>query len=153
MAKRIVVGDVFEIAVPNGVAYGQVTHRHGMGDVIRVFRGVEATKPPDVAVLADRTVQFVALFPLAEYVRAGDLKIVGTLPVPGESREFPVFRAGNAGLRGEPVRNWYLWDGEVSRKIGALTPEQRRLPIEELISLETLIARIQSGWTPETDPR
>jgi hypothetical protein len=50
------------------------------------------------------------------------------------------------------VKVWWLWDGEREWQVGELTEEQRGLSFREVWNDTLLIERIESGWTPETDP-
>ena len=50
------------------------------------------------------------------------------------------------------VKVWWLWDGEKEWRVGEITAEQRGLPIRGVWNDTLLIERIESGWTPETDP-
>ncbi|KKQ94781.1 MAG: hypothetical protein UT18_C0007G0037 [candidate division CPR2 bacterium GW2011_GWC2_39_10] len=77
------------------------------------------------------------------------MHIVGNEPVSEEFNKLPLFRArGGIDTDGKVV-SWWLWDGEKEWKIGNLTPEQRKLPIREVINDTLLIERIESGWKPE----
>ena len=82
----------------------------------------------------------------------GIFEVVGNEPLRPDLQEFPLFRAGNRGLPGTQVAVWWLYDGEKEWKIGELSEEQRKLPILGICNDTFLISRIESGWTPETDP-
>ncbi|MHB1381614.1 MAG: hypothetical protein ACYC5A_11025 [Thermoleophilia bacterium] len=156
MPKRVKFGDVIEIETRKGLAYAQYTHKHDKppryGELIRVLPGLHKTRPESFTDIVIQKEQFIVFVPIGVFVHRGIFKVVANEPIPEENREFPLFRAGNRDSNGK-VRVWWLWDGEKSWKVGEITVEQRKLPIEEVLNDTMLIKRIEEGWTPENDPR
>ena len=155
MRVRPKIGDVIEIRTSKGLAYALYTHRHPMmGPLLRVLEGEYAERPPDLSEVVSKGVRFSTFFPLGAAVRRDLVSIAGNVPVPEELKEFPTFRA--AGLENPKtgkVDVWWLWDGEREWKVGKLTREQRKLPIQSIVNDTMLIHWIGSGWRPETDRR
>lgn len=151
MAKRIKIGDVVQIPSPRGVGLAHYTHKHAMyGSVLRVLPGLHDSVPSDLARLVAQRPQFVALFALQAALGQELVDIVGNVEVPEESRRFPLFRAPMR-TPGGGVSAWWLWDGVREWRVGALTEEQRSLPLREIISLPLLVDRMVAGWTPEQE--
>jgi hypothetical protein len=151
MASRLEPGAVFEVRTPIGLAYGQVTHVHEQwGALCRMFKGFHDARP-DLSRIVDSKVQFKTFFPLKQAIRARIASLVGHSEVPSTDRRFPLFRAPGPTDRQGLIHGWWLWDGDREWKIQRLSPEQRRLPIREVINDTLLIERLQSGWAPEVD--
>ncbi len=150
--KRLRLGDIFEIATPKGVAYGQYINKHeDYGAVIRIFRGMHERRPPKIAEIMNE-VQFVTFFPLQNAIKHGDVTIVGNEPIPPNASKFPTFRSGLANPATGKASVWWLWDGVKEWRVDNITPEQRGIPILEVVNDTLLIERIVDGWTPENDP-
>jgi hypothetical protein len=151
---RIKVGDVVEIPTPKGLAYAQYINKHQKyGALIRVFSSLYDHRPDNVAAEAlNRAVQFICFFPLQAAVSQGIATVVGNVQVPKDASDFPTFRAGVIDPATGKVRVWWLWNGEKEWRVGALTPEQRSLPIRGVWNDTILVERITSGWRPENDP-
>ena len=151
--KKLLLGDIVEIATPDGMAYAQLVNSHEQyGSLLRVLRGVHDDRPSDLNRLVAGQTQFVAFFPLLAAIKAGIVHVVGNEQVPEAFNAFPVFRAGVADPTTGKVATWWLWDGDKEWKVGALNEEQKRLPIRGVWNDTLLVERIVSGWTPETDP-
>lgn len=79
-------------------------------------------------------------------MRDGRCEVVGSVPVPAESKEFPLFRnTQDYGVQpsSDPKRWWF---------VGKLKPEQRQMPISGIVDGVLLRGRIETGWSPVTDP-
>jgi hypothetical protein len=123
-----------------------------MGQLIRVFDRVYDCRPAKVSEIVKEPVRFSTFVALHYAAKDGCFEVVGHADVPPHLKDFPIFRA--AGLmdpKTNEVVDWWLWDGEKEWKIGALEPEQRKLPIRALATEAMLVHRIESGWRPETD--
>ena len=153
--KKINIGDVFEIKVSSGFAYGVYTNYHAdapsYGTLVRVFDRIFAQQLTDVDRLLELPIRFETFFPLQAAVNKGLFPIVGNLKLPDTLQSFPLFRAGSVDPKTRKVASWWLWDGKKEWPIGALHPEQRRLPIRGIWNATFLIDRIEQGWRPETD--
>jgi len=153
MAKRLKIGDIVEIETKKGLAYIQYVYHHDepprYGRLIRVLPGFFDKTPASFSELVKQKERFVTFCPIVQAVNKGYMHIVGNEPVSEEFNKLPLFRArGGIDTDGKVV-SWWLWDGEKEWKIGNLTPEQRKLPIREVINDTLLIERIESGWKPE----
>jgi hypothetical protein len=144
MAQRIKLGDFFEIPLPDGrFAYCQHVNRNDqLGFLVQVldrisgyslkFENLEGAKP---------------LFPpvfvgLRASVTSGRWKRIGNKPV--IDFKFPLSRATSATKPGT-YRNWWLFDGQTQRFIGALPAELRSLEVEVVWGDELLEHRIATG--------
>jgi hypothetical protein len=153
---RLKIGDIVEITTGKGLAYAHYTHKHHThpryGALLRVFGKLHGVRPSDFTELARNRPAFMCFFPLGAAVNRGIVSIVGNVVVPLEAQAFPTFRAGVIDPSTRKVKVWWLWDGEKEWRVGEITAEQRRLPIRGVWNDTLLIERIESGWTPETDP-
>ena len=154
--RRPKVGDVIEIETPKGLAYAQYTYKHDRppryGALLRVLPGLFQRRPTDFSELVNQPEQFVVFFPLGAAVWRGIVTIVANEEIPGWARRLPFFRVRGGIDQSGRVLNWGLWDGERDYRIeGELTPEQRNLPILEVITDVILINRIVEGWSPADD--
>jgi hypothetical protein len=156
MAKKVKIGDVFEIKTKKGLAYAQYTHFHAKppryGYLIRILPGFFHIRPSGFSDLVNLRSVFVKFFPLQAAVNRNIVTIVANESIPVEALSFPVFRAGMIDPKTKKVHVWWFWDGEREWKIGAITEEQKKMPIRGLVNDTMLIELIESGWTPENDP-
>lgn len=151
--SRIKLGDVVEIPTPKGLAYAQYINKHGKyGALLRVFSKTHRQRQLDLDTIVAGDVQFMCFFPLQAAVGKGIVTIVGNAPIPAETSEFPVFRAGVVDPATGKVAVWWLWDGKKEWRVGTLTLEQRRLPIRGVWNDTILVERVVSNWRPEIDP-
>ncbi|MCL2656094.1 MAG: hypothetical protein FWD62_01525 [Betaproteobacteria bacterium] len=152
MAK-LKIGDIVEIETGKGLSYAQYTHWHKQyGALLRVFGNFYDIRPGDFDELVKSKPKFMCFFPLGAAVNEGVVSIVDNVALPSEAQKFPTFRAGVIDSATRKVGVWRLWDGEKEWRVGRLTAEQRRLSIRGVWNDILLIERIESEWTPETDP-
>lgn len=152
MAK-IKIGDVVEIKTSKGLAYAQYTHKHKQyGALLRVFDGFYSHRPTIFTDIVNVRPKFSCFFPLTAAVDRNIVSIAGNVNVSNDMQVFPTFRAGVVDPSTKKVATWWLWDGEEEWRIGSLSENQRQLPIRGVWNDTFLIERIESGWTPETDP-
>jgi hypothetical protein len=150
---RLKIGDIVEIKTGKGLVYAHYTHKHlQYGALLRVFRMFYEVRPSDFTELVTNRPAFMCFFPLGAAVNRSLVSIVGNVVVPPEAQAFPTFRGGVANPPTGKVKVWWLWDGEKEWRVGELTAEQRKLSIRGVWNDTLLIERIESGWTPETDP-
>jgi hypothetical protein len=149
---RIKFGDIFEIATPKGLAYGQYLLRHKeYGALVRMFSGFHERRPDELGeTIGD--VQFTIFFPLQAAVNKDIVTIVGNAPIPPEASTMPIFRSGSVHPATGKVEVWWFWDGEKEWRVGTITPEQRKMPIRGVCNDTYLIDRLVEGWRPENDP-
>lgn len=146
------VGDIFEVPTAKGLVYAQYTHHHAeMGGLIRVFDRVFSERPKNFENLVHGQVRFSTFFPVTATIKRGIFKIVGHEEIAPLNKVFPVFRGGLGDPQTKKVTAWWFWDGEKEWKVGEITAEQRKMPIQEILNDRMLTHRIESGWTPETD--
>ena len=150
--SKVKIGDILEIPTAKGFAYAQYTHQHSqMGGLIRVFDPLFESRPSDLSKLVDESVRFSTFLPVRAAVKQGIFKIADHQEVSAQNQLFPLFRGGNADLKTKKVAVWWLWDGQKAWKVGSLTPEQRQLPIREVLNDTMLVKLIEDGWTPAND--
>lgn len=146
------IGDVVEIATPNGFGYVQYTHFDpAYLDLVRVLDGTFGERP-DADVLAKLTAgptAFHAFVLLQHAVKHGEATVVGSYPIPSHARKLPVFRDGLPNPRTRKVEDWVLWDGQRRWPVGAISDEQRKLPLLVVLPVSTLGPQIAEGWRPE----
>lgn len=151
--SRIRPGDVFEIKTKKGLAYAQFVLRHPqMGELIRVLPGFHDVRPSRFTEVVAQPERFVTFFPLQAAVNQGIFEIVAHEKVPEAAQKFPLFRAAGHIDREGFIHDWWLWDGQKSWRIGKLSQEQKKLPIQEVWNDTLLIERIEEEWTPEKEP-
>ncbi|OZG70205.1 hypothetical protein BTA51_27455 [Hahella sp. CCB-MM4] len=149
---RIKIGDLVEIKTSSGLTYAQYTHKQPRyGALLRIFDKSYKNRPSPLEGVLNDSVRFSTFFPLTAAINRGIFEIVGNFSVKEELKPFPLFRAGAVGTSGK-VATWWLWDGEKEERIGKLSDKQKYLPIRGVWNDTLLIERIESGWTPYTDP-
>ncbi|WP_175035079.1 hypothetical protein [Burkholderia lata] len=146
-------GDVFCIETSKGGGYFQYVKKVSpMGALIRVLPGIYKDLPDNLAEMVEVETNFWIFFPVGVAEKRGIVKKIGNFEVPGHARATPLFRTGIPDQETRKVENWWLWDGEKSWPVGAISEEQRRLPIRGAWNDTLLIERIEQGWLPEKDP-
>jgi hypothetical protein len=153
MPKRVQIGDIIEIPTVKGLAYAQYTHQHPThGGLIRVFDALFENRPSGFSQLINGPVRFSTFFPVAAAIKRAVVSVVGHENVAPHNHSFPVFRNGVADPKTKKVAVWWLWDGEREWKVGAITLDQRKMPIVGVWNDTLLVERIESEWTPSSDP-
>ncbi|MBO9123004.1 MULTISPECIES: hypothetical protein [unclassified Rhizobium] len=143
-------GDVFEINTARGEAYVQFMQKNKlMGSAIRVLPGTYVGGNSDIESLVRTDAGYWIFFPLSAALKAKVVRRVGAFEIPSHSKKLPLFRSGVVDPATGRIENWWLWDGENSRMVGAITDEQRRLPIKSIWNDTLLVERIEQGWSPE----
>jgi hypothetical protein len=152
MPRKVDIGDIVEIPTNKGLAYAQFSHYHEApprwGSLLRVLPGFFDERPKDFAQIVSQKESFSTFFPLKAAVSKRIFAIAGKEEIPPHARAFPLFRAGNWNPATLCVEQWWLWDGEKSRRIERLSDEQLDWPIKEICNDLALIDRIEKGWTP-----
>ena len=121
-------GDLLRLSTPTGPRYVQITHTpRPYPPVLRALVGDTA----------DTDTAFVAMADLSR----DDARIthLGAARIPAADSVFPTFRLAVRDRTGAPIY-WWHWDGDGLR----LAPEgaNTALPMREITSLETLIAKL-----------
>jgi hypothetical protein len=152
--KRPQIGDVIEIPTAKELAYAQYTHQHPThGGLIRVFDTLFENRPSGFSELVIGPVRFSTFFPVRAAINRGIFQVVGHENVALHNQPFPIFRNGIADPKTKKVAVWWFWDGQKEWKVGAITAEQRKMPIAAVWNDTMLVERIEGGWTPSNDPR
>ncbi len=86
---------------------------------------------------------FATFFPLDAALRAGVVKAIGNYPIPRSAAGFPLFRTGVPNPATGEVETWWFWDGEREWRVGSISDEQQSMPIREILTLPTLVERIE----------
>lgn len=147
-------GDVYSINASRGKAYlHYVCKMPPMGTLIRVLPGIHSEPPKVMGDLVAEWTNFWIFFPISAAENKGIIERVANFALPEHSKTPPLFRAGNRDPLTGKVVDWWFWDGEKEWRVGAITEDQRKLPIRGAWNDTMLIKRIEEGWLPEKDSR
>lgn len=150
MASKAKSGDIFELKTSVGLAYFQCVRRVPQwGMMIRVLIGTYSDRPNSLAAIAQQAERFVTFFPVDFALKKNIVVLVGCEDIPATFQRNPLFRAPGLRDRDGRVMKWFLIDGDREIPLGALTPEQRKLPIQVLVNDTALIEMIENNWLPE----
>jgi len=152
---RPVLGDIVEIPLTRGFAYGQYVYNYTKpprwGALVRVFPDTFDKRPGDFSDLVNGNERFVVFMPLAAAVNQEMVKLVDRAAVPARFSKLPVFKAAGFLNKAGIVKDWWLWDGEREWRSPGLSADEARYPLREIPSIPVLIDRIESGWKPEDE--
>jgi hypothetical protein len=159
--RRALIGDVYEVPTPLGLAYIQHTHDDGgdLGQLVRVLPGMYL-QPADCQQVASQDELYYTFYLLDQALKDGRIRFVGNVPLPERVKPFPVMRRPRARTREGKVLTWLLGDGSLPdtiecmqhmQDVGELTETQKRLSIRSLWDHDGLVYRLVRGWTPERD--
>jgi len=138
-------GDIVEIRLEQGLAYAQLTHEHdSYPPVVRLFRGLQASRPADLAAYIGKAARLTAMIPLAQALDRLGLahEKAGHVALPEGEREFPTFRMPIRDKQGEIVY-WWFWDGKGLSYSVELDAVQDSLPLREVMSSARLLQELQ----------
>ena len=158
VARKAVIGDIFEIKTRGGLGYLQYTHDHpSLGQLVRVLPGLYAQRP-DIQKLTQQKELYFAFYILSYSLRDGFVEKVANEVVPEWARPFPTMRkmtgeGRNAGwLIGDGSRQSTLEDMQRLSYVQQLTPEQKKLSLGgELWPHPVMVCKLEESWTPERD--
>jgi len=153
MAKRVSIGDIFQILTSEGVCYGQVLHKHVKWKfVVGVFYDFPAKRPADFTDYVNRVPDYTTLFLINIAVSQGLFSVVGTVPVAPCNATFPTFRGSNNPGQGDATI-WFFWDGKREwRASGPLSETEKRYPRgPSLPSAPLFVELIQKQYRVERD--
>src|SRR5258708_2178341 len=159
--KQPIVGDIFEIDTPAGLAYAQYTHDAGdLGQLVRVLPGTYSSRP-DLALLAKQRELYFVFYTLQYALRAKQVEVVSNHAIPDWAKEPPVMRKAGGLSDAEGRRlNWTIGpalslsttgDLQQALKVRGLSPEQAKLSIASIWPHPVMVEKIAKGWTPERD--
>jgi hypothetical protein len=124
---RMKIGDIFEIATPQGRAYLHYVYKDNNGfDIVRVLPGLHEEAPEDIDMLAADKEKFVLSFPLTTAYYKNIVRRVGFHSV--YHFEKPKFMQSKHVVRGEFL-DWHLVDMDKwhSLLMQILTPAEKKL--------------------------
>ena len=152
MGRKNVIGVIFQIETSKGPAYGLCTHEN------EYYKSYLAHLYPigtELSELKETEPQFCCLLPLRTALRQKSMKEiikeVGKMEIPEQLKKFPLFRNGIAGPGTLKVNCWRFWDGEKHWKVGEITDEQRKMPVEGAWNDSAIIWGLETGYTAEKD--
>ena len=151
--SKVIIGDIVEFKTKKGLSYALYTHENEKeSSLLRIFWSAYDARPEDFSEIVNGDVQFSAFFLLSHAVRLKMVEIVERCDVPDKLEEFPVFRdMGATDFYPKTAKDWRLWDGEKSWKVGDLTEKQRAFPLKGTCNLAMIVSHIEMGWTSEQD--
>jgi hypothetical protein len=148
MGKRSRVGDVLEIAVPEGRLYLHYLGVHPQyGDGVAVC----PKRFPDPVVVEEKLFDssYVVFYPARAAVVRGLAKVVGQLPSRGLPR-----RLRRPGVRrGNKVETWIIEEDSREEMKRLLSEQDLRIPLSSIWNHEFLVQRVLEGWRPEHEGR
>lgn len=155
MGRQPRIGDVFEIPVSNGLAYGQYVAFDStppvFGYFVRVFRGTFQERPAELKAILRLPVQFSTFFPLGSAFARKLVSFVGNEKPPERFAKLPLLKAAAAWHLDKPgVKNWSVQDKNGVWAVRKLTAAERRYPIRQLMNFKALTDSIEQGWTAST---
>jgi len=153
VARKNVIGVIFQIETSKGPAYGLCTHENEYYEAYLVHLYPIGT---ELSELKETEPQFCCLFPLKIALRQkgmkGIIKEVGRMEIPEQLKKFPIFRYGYPGPGTAKVNFWSFWDGDKFWPVGEITDEQRKMPVDGVWMASTVIWGLETGYTAEKDP-
>ncbi len=149
--KKAIPGDYFIISLADGrFSYGQYLYKcTHYGQMVQIFAKI-TNSSIDILDIEINKMLFPPVFcGLDNAIRDGSWKIIGHKDI--QNFKYPLFRAGNADLKGK-VHYWWIWDGTEDKEIGENLPAKYR-NLEQVIiwGSESLEERIEKGYLPILD--
>lgn len=152
MAKKIKLGDIFEIKTPKGLAYIQYTCSHdAYGQLIRVLPGIFDVRPVSFDQLSQAKELYFVFFPVKAAVFRNIITSVANEPIPYFAQQFPPMRTRGGIDSDGKVLNWWICDAKGRIIVDKLNEEQRHYSLMEIWNDTMLIECICSGWMPEKE--
>jgi hypothetical protein len=152
---RLKLGDIVEIRTSKGFAYAQYVNFHDRppryGTLMRVLPGIFPQRLKDFEQLVLEDGSYCCFWWAPRDLAERKIRLAANVPVPKEFRKMPMFKWGISSLFTGHVRQWSIWNGKTrgSKPVAHLTELQKRYPIKQIVSLEIVKYRIESGWRPE----
>jgi len=154
VARTAQLGDIVEIQTAKGLAYAQHVNnymkRASDCPLMRILPGVFKTPLEDFEHLVAQEGSYCCFW--QPDFSEGRVHRVANVPVPKQFRKMPMFKSrAVAVLPSGRVSEWSLWNGisRGNKAIARLTAEQKRYPLQEIVSLDFVICRIERHWRPE----
>jgi hypothetical protein len=119
-------------------------------NLIRVLPGKFKTRHNDPSSLATNEDLYCCFFPVTVAVARKLVQVVGRAPVPRQYRTLPSFKMYNENSR-TGVKTWFIWNGKAPKatKVAALSEQEKKYAMEEIVGFPVLVERIERGWLPE----
>src|SRR5262249_52950294 len=157
MHPHLNLGDIIEIKTARGFAYAQyVNHKPKYGPLMRILPGTFPQRLKHFEQIVRERGSYCCFWNPKSALAKRTVKLVGNLAIPSEYLKMPTFKWGLASITTGRVAEWSIWNGSDqrrgflgSRPVRRLTRAQKRYPIDELVPLEYVVARIERGWRPE----
>ena len=147
MAKRVSVGDIFEVEVSGGFSYFQMTHKiPKWGAFIAVFEGVSAMKVKDCNEIVAKKVLFRYFYPLQASFNQSLVDFIGKAEVSENLVEFPNTRTRMNIDRTGNVLSWAVTEAGKQSVVKKLSPKQKDYPIHGIINHTMLTNLINKQW-------
>lgn len=149
--RKTRVGDVLEIATPNGLAYVQYVGKHSeYGDVVHIVSKCHQQRPANLSPIINAP-GYLAFYPARLAVNSGLANIVETHDLPS-GVELPMqLRRAGARLPDRTIATWIVEHNGQETVHRELSDDQKGLPIAAIWNHELLIQRIVEGWTPQKE--
>jgi hypothetical protein len=154
LAKRIKLGDVFEVQTSKGYGYFQCIYSsQNMGECVRAFEEIYPGRINDLETLAAKPHMFITFVPLKYMLREKLAVYVLNAPIPANAQKLPLFRSGLPDADGH-VRTWWLSNEMTGHatKYGPFTNEILALPRYSVWTPRLLILGIEQSYRVENDP-
>jgi hypothetical protein len=149
--QELAIGDVFEAPGRAGPVHFQFVHEDSnMGPLVRVFTQ-SGHLPAGIPELVERGAFFYTYLPLKAELRAGTIRRIAHVPLGKDDLMPPPLRSRGGRDKSGAVLSWWIKSGATETLVDHLSPEQMRLSIAQAVGVETLVNRVEAGWTPETD--
>lgn len=145
-------GDVFRVELTHGIGIIQcVKEAPNTGiEIIRVLPdNYDEDSVRDIERIVRQKESFFQQLPLKYALKRKLLERVGNYPVPEQSGAPRYFRTEH--LIGTKFVAWHIIDSETLkiRSVKELSIAERQLSEWDVISLQDLVEKIETGWTPE----
>jgi hypothetical protein len=146
--RRVVIGDVFEVATEAGLAYLQYTNDDvDMGPLVRVLPGTYANRPDDLLALVAGPTRFFILYHVRAAAGQSLVSWVCAAEVPNHAQLFPLMTWVKPRFDG--TLRWATWDGQRKRteNLEVLTDEERDYPHRSMWNHAVLVEAVASDWS------
>ena len=137
---RKLVGELIEIRLSKGFAYGLCTHDlKTQGQVILLYRNLTTAPLEDpVSSLTDPPHRMAIKLPLRYVLKDSAVRLVGKKVLSRSEKTLPKFRSlGLFGPREKP-KGWWIIDGETETWVEGLTQEMAHYSDDGLYNLEAI---------------
>jgi len=137
---RKLVGNLIEIKLSKGFAYGLCTHDlKTQGQVILLYRDILAAALENpVTSLADTPYRMAIKLPLRYVLKDSVVRLVGKKALSRSEKILPKFRSLGLFGPGEKPKGWWIVEGESETWVEGLTQEMAHYSDDGLYNLEAI---------------